>query len=233
MSQHDYVIENASGATLRADLNAALEAVATTNKGTARPGTAYPGQLWVDENTPTATVWTLNLFDGTDDIPLGTFDTAANVFSPAIATPAADTNTAQAATTAFVLGQVATQAEVEAGTGATRFVTPGRQHFHPSAAKFWVLFNGMGVPAIAASYNVTSITDLGTGQYRVNFLVPFSSAGYAVVGWSQDNGSAAGSAVTMGAATRVAGSVDVIAYTPSTGALSDTASVNVVGYGDQ
>jgi hypothetical protein len=37
------------------------------------------------------------------------------------------------------------------------------------SAKAWVNFNGTGTVAIRASYNVTSITDNGTGYYTVNF----------------------------------------------------------------
>lgn len=33
----------------------------------------------------------------------------------------------------------------------------------------WVNFNGQGTVAIRASFNVSSITDVGTGLYRVNF----------------------------------------------------------------
>lgn len=37
-----------------------------------------------------------------------------------------------------------------------------------AAAKAWVNFNGTGTIAIRSSYNVTSIGDVGTGQYRIN-----------------------------------------------------------------
>lgn len=76
----------------------------------------------------------------------------------------------------------ATQAEQEAGTSLVRSVTPGRQHFHPSAAKAWVNFDGTGVVAINADYGVTSITDNGLGDYTVNFDTNFSTANYVVVG---------------------------------------------------
>ena len=42
-------------------------------------------------------------------------------------------------------------------------------------AKAWVNFNGTGTVAIVNSYNVSSITDLGTGAYRVNFSSTLSS----------------------------------------------------------
>ena len=49
----------------------------------------------------------------------------------------------------------------------------------PNAAKAWVNFNGTGTVAIRASYNVTSITDHGTGDYTVNFTTALTDANYA------------------------------------------------------
>jgi len=49
------------------------------------------------------------------------------------------------------------------------------------SAKAWVNFNGTGTVAIHASYNVSSITDNGTGDYTVNFTNAFSDANYAFV----------------------------------------------------
>ena len=48
------------------------------------------------------------------------------------------------------------------------------------AAKAWVNFNGTGTVAIRASFNVTSITDNGTGQYTVNFTNALEDANYSV-----------------------------------------------------
>jgi hypothetical protein len=50
------------------------------------------------------------------------------------------------------------------------------------ACRAWVLFNGTGTPAIAASGNVSSITDNGTGNYTVNFTTAMPDASYAVTG---------------------------------------------------
>lgn len=50
MAQHDMVISNASGAAMRADVNTALAAIATTNSGTSAPDPTYPYQLWADTN---------------------------------------------------------------------------------------------------------------------------------------------------------------------------------------
>ena len=54
MAQHDYVIDNASGAAVRADINSALQAVLTNNSGDAAtlPATAAY-MLWADTgNSP-------------------------------------------------------------------------------------------------------------------------------------------------------------------------------------
>jgi hypothetical protein len=42
----------------------------------------------------------------------------------------------------------------------------------------WVNFNGTGTVAIRASFNVTSITDNGTGNYTVNFTNAMPDANY-------------------------------------------------------
>lgn len=44
----------------------------------------------------------------------------------------------------------------------------------------WVNFNGTGTVAIRASFNVSSITDNGTGDYTVNFTTAMADANYSV-----------------------------------------------------
>ena len=48
-------------------------------------------------------------------------------------------------------------------------------------AKAWVNFNGTGTVAIRASFNVTSITDGGTGIYTVNFTNALADANFSAV----------------------------------------------------
>jgi hypothetical protein len=48
------------------------------------------------------------------------------------------------------------------------------------SAKAWVNFNGIGTVAIRDSLNVGSITDIGTGDYTVNFTTAMLDANYAV-----------------------------------------------------
>lgn len=57
-------------------------------------------------------------------------------------------------------------------------------------AKSWVSFDGTGTVAINGSGNVSSITDLGTGHYTVNFASSLPSVNYANLGTTGNNGSA-------------------------------------------
>lgn len=48
-------------------------------------------------------------------------------------------------------------------------------------AKAWVNFNGTGTVAINRAFNVSTITDNGTGNYTVNFTTAMVDANYATV----------------------------------------------------
>jgi hypothetical protein len=133
-----------------------------------------------------------------------------------------------AGSTVTIAADFATQAEMETGTSVVDVVSPGRQHFHPSACKFWVQFSGDGA-AINASYNVTSLTDNGAGDYSVTIGADFSSvswAGFVSAGISASYNS------SMGA--YAAGSILVRVWLSSTGALADpNGPVSAGGFGDQ
>ena len=47
-------------------------------------------------------------------------------------------------------------------------------------AKAWVNFNGTGTVAIRRAFNVSSITDNGTGEYTVNFTTAMVDADYSL-----------------------------------------------------
>jgi hypothetical protein len=50
------------------------------------------------------------------------------------------------------------------------------------SAKAWVNFNGTGTVAIRSAFNVSSITDNGTGDYTLNFTTALADANYSVGG---------------------------------------------------
>lgn len=83
--------------------------------------------------------------------------------------------------------EIATDAEVKAetgtgGTGAVLTPTPENMKHHEGIAKAWVNFDGTGTVSIRDSYNVSSITDNGVGDYTINFTNAFANANYNMVG---------------------------------------------------
>ena len=50
------------------------------------------------------------------------------------------------------------------------------------ASRAWVNFNGTGTVAIRSSGNVSSITDIGVGQYRINFTTAMTDTNYVAFG---------------------------------------------------
>lgn len=123
----------------------------------------------------------------------------------------------------------ATQAEQETGTSTTVYVSPGRQQFHPSAAKVWVLFNGTGTPAMTVGNNVSSITDTATGKWVVNFTTSFSTANYCVI----PGGVSSLDFISYDGSTRAAGSVEIYCRYVLTGTHEDNANISVACFGDQ
>lgn len=105
--------------------------------------------------------------------------------------------TALAALGGMALADVATQAQQEAGTSIINAVTPGRQQFHPSAAKAWCVVDTTGT--VQAAYNITSVTDTGTGIITVIWNVDFSGAAYPPIGHPifTPGGTAASTLVTL------------------------------------
>ena len=62
MATHDYIISNASGAAVRADLNNALAAIVSNNSSATEPATTYAYQWWAD-----TTAGELKLRNSTND----------------------------------------------------------------------------------------------------------------------------------------------------------------------
>ncbi len=120
----------------------------------------------------------------------------------------------------------ATQAELETGSSTTVYTSPGRQQYHPSAAKAWCLFNGTGTPAVTAAYNVTSITDGGTGIFTVNLTTAFATANFAAVGGVGNQ-----YVIQLDASSQAA--LQVVTRNSASDAVTDVANISVAAYGDQ
>jgi hypothetical protein len=82
---------------------------------------------------------------------------------------------------------------------ASKIITPAA--VGGMLCRAWVNFDGTGTPAIRASYNVSSITDNGTGDYTVNFTTAMADANYSIVGTCSKN--ATGDVDTNGACVQL------------------------------
>jgi len=88
MAQHDYVIDNSTGANVRADINNVLQAIASNNSGSSDPSTTYAFQLFADTSTGTMKIRNaannafIELFqlDGTFTLEDGSASTPALAF---------------------------------------------------------------------------------------------------------------------------------------------------------
>jgi hypothetical protein len=129
---------------------------------------------------------------------------------------------------AVVVPTAATQAEIEAASSTTVYVSPGRMVYSPYAAKVWLLleYSG-GTPAATVSAGVSSMTDTSTGIATVNFSTSFSSTNYAIVHARNDNGGNLAYVTSSG--TRATGSVRISTINDSAAAADLNTSVAIYG----
>ena len=93
------------------------------------------------------------------------------------------------------------------------------------AIQGWIQFNGTGTIAINDSYNVTSITDNGTGNYTITWETDFANDDYAVAGMANDY-------QRVSIQSMAVGSVN-IATTDSVEQLTDSSIITLMAIGDQ
>ena len=65
-------------------------------------------------------------------------------------------------------------------TSAAHSSTP--EEIAQGRAKKWIVFNGYDTGNILDSFDISSITDNGTGDYTINFTTAFSSVNYVFTG---------------------------------------------------
>ena len=105
MPTHDYVIDNQTAPSFRADLNGALQAIVSNNSSASAPSTTYANMVWYDTANNQ-----FKMRSEADDawIVLGTVDETAGTF------------------TVSGVPDIATQLEAEDGTDNTVLMTPLR-----------------------------------------------------------------------------------------------------------
>lgn len=157
-------------------------------------------------------------------------------------TQSAGNNTTKVATTAFVTtavagagtGTAAAQSDQETATSTTTYVSPGRQQYHPSAAKCWCKADTAG--AMSASYNMTSVTDNGQGDISFTIATDFSSAAWAGFIWAADIDDDSTKSLAIKGSTsatpQAAGVWRGVCVRVNSSTLDPT-SWHFVGYGDQ
>lgn len=177
-----------------------------------------------------------NTGNGTNYVSLGAAESVASNLDFTLPSAAASVSnqvlvstTGGAMSFGTLLGTPATQAEMEAVSSTTAAVTPGTMKYHPGVAKVWVNFNGTGTIAIAGSYNVTSLTDNGTGDWTINYTTAFSGINNAVVATTRDVGNIG----INNTNSSLASSVRLISYASGSQTATDYDFVSVAVFGDQ
>jgi hypothetical protein len=132
---------------------------------------------------------------------------------------------------------IASVAEMEADTDVTKAVVSGRLDRHPAALKAWL---SCGVAAdLQQSFNITSLTDTGTGVVTVTIATDFAAANYCAMVSVEATGTTWAVANAREchdrSATRAAGSVayDCIDNTATTCLVKDPTTWHVALIGDQ
>ena len=105
----------------------------------------------------------------------------------------------------------------------------------PGAAKAWVNFNGSGTVAIRDSFNVSSITDEGTGDFQVNMTNALANTNYVVVSNIMFN---AGTYIALNAlsdrdkTTRTTSAFEIYCSNVNSNAATDGQEIHVIVHGD-
>ena len=93
-------------------------------------------------------------------------------------------------------------------------------------AKAWVTFKGNATVVIRNSYNVSSISDNGTGSYTVNLISALGSSQYAVIGGTRWSNALVGSYFDY----NLSGSFRLLATSSTTNSATDPDTVQAVAF---
>jgi hypothetical protein len=109
------------------------------------------------------------------------------------------TLTVSAATTSAVgVVERATKAENETGSSDTVYPTTLGVTQHVSVPKAWASVDQTGTMTIQTSFNAASVTDIGTGQSRINLTSNMSSATGTCVGSAEGSGVSGDAKINIG-----------------------------------
>jgi hypothetical protein len=171
MAQSNYNIPNDSAPAVRAQLNSVFQSIATNNSGTAAPSTTFAHQWWYDS---TANILKQRNAADSAWIDIGTFDQTGGTFSPAGVAQLTQGEAENPASTVF--GTVSGQ-RIGQSINANFNVSGSAPKY---ACRAWASLDGSSSPSVRGSGNISSITLLGTGDYRCNFATAMPDVNYAV-----------------------------------------------------
>lgn len=185
--------------------NLARMTTATTGTGTITLGSAKTGFLsFATAGVQNGDVVSYGITDGANsEVGTGTYtssgttltrtvvkstnsDAAINLSGSAevfITALAADIETA-ASTSAAGLIEIATDAEVNTGSSTTLALTPSNVKTHQTVAKMWNNAADSGTVSSTDGYNVSSMTDHGTGDYTTTYTTALANTNYTNFGWA-------------------------------------------------
>lgn len=98
-------------------------------------------------------------------------------------------------------------------------------------AKAWVNFNGTGTVAMRDNFNVSSITDSGTGVYTANFTTAMANANYASV-VSTGNNDKGRYGIMIDSDDKTTSACKIFGFQTSTGSSLDSEEVSLAVFGD-
>lgn len=187
MSQHDFSIANQTASNARADINSALQALATNNSGNSAPSTTYANMWWYENDTNLLKIrnesdngWiSVAYLDGTN------WEILDN-------TQVVNTSGTQVG----VLGDQATSTW-QTGTGTTESLVSPAKVSSAVASKLnvtgsapiygvraWVNFVGNGSSSANAtlngSGNISTVYKAGTGRFTATFTTALPDANYGI-----------------------------------------------------
>jgi len=140
------------GASVRSKINDALQRLQTHASGTARPSDVAAGEFWIETDNPGGGVWSLWLYDGTNDILLGTINstthaiTWANSIAASLLTTQGDT----------LYRDGSGPARLAAGADAFKALFTGGAAANPAWVGSWKVLGELN-PAAASTAQFTGI----------------------------------------------------------------------------
>lgn len=251
MATHDYVIDNQSAPSLRADLNSALQAIVTQNSSGIAPATTYANMIWYDtannqlkKRNEANSAW----------ITLGTVDEVGGKFTPNSAITVSEIDPATLVTEADSIASndndttIPTSAAVKAYTDAAISAIPS-----PNSVLLGTLTTTSGTSRTLSGLNLTpykfvqffvngvSVTettrDLLLNSYKVLDLTGDSALNRAFGGGVIDlsngvfysSGDCSGAVTAGGGLSGITTASTSITFTCTAGSSFDAGSIRIHG----